>query len=124
MKAVLVVDDEDGIVGMLAAILEDAGYRVSTAANGRQALEQVARERPDLVLSDFMMPLVDGAQLGRALRAEPHWAGIAVVMMSAVPEEALRAQFDGYAAFLRKPFDIASLLQAVAGALGAGPPSP
>ena len=121
MKAVLVVDDEDGIVGVLAAILEDAGYRVRTASNGRQALDSVERERPDLVLSDFMMPLVDGAQLGRALRAEPRWAGIPVVMMSAVPEELLRAEFDGYAAFLRKPFDIAGLLEAVAGALAVDP---
>ena len=44
MKAVLVVDDEDGIVGVLAAILEDAGYRVLTAANGRQALELIEAE--------------------------------------------------------------------------------
>ena len=121
MKTVLVVDDEDGIVGVLAAILEDAGYRVRTASNGRQALDSVERERPDLVLSDFMMPLVDGAQLGCALRAEPRWANIPVVMMSAVPEELLRAEFDGYAAFLRKPFDIAGLLEAVAGALAADP---
>ena len=64
-----------------------------------------------------------GQDADRTLRlgAEPRWADIPVVMMSAVPEALLRAEFDGYAAFLRKPFDIAGLLEAVAGALAADP---
>lgn len=113
MRTLLVVDDEFGTVEVLVAALEDAGYRVLTAANGRRGLERLEENRPDLVISDFMMPLMDGAAMVAAMRANPSFRDIPVIMMSAAPESALRKHLDGYHAFLRKPFRIAALLQAV-----------
>ncbi|HXS21696.1 MAG TPA: response regulator [Steroidobacteraceae bacterium] len=113
MRTVLVVDDEFGTVEVLVAALEDAGYRVLTAANGRRALERLEENKPDLVISDFMMPLMDGAALVTAMRTNPSFRDIPVIMMSAAPEAALRKHLDGYEAFLRKPFRIPALLEIV-----------
>ncbi|HEV7139174.1 MAG TPA: response regulator [Steroidobacteraceae bacterium] len=114
MRTVLVVDDEFGTVEVLVAALEDAGYRTLTAANGRRALERLEENKPDLVLSDFMMPLMDGAALVAAMRAAPAFRDIPVIMMSAAPEAALRKHLDGYEAFLRKPFRVPALLAMIA----------
>lgn len=113
----LVVDDEFGTVEVLVAALEDAGYRVLTAANGRRALERLEENKPDLVVSDFMMPLMDGAALVRAIRSDPQFRHIPVIMMSAAPETALRKRLDGYEAFLRKPFRVPALLELIASLL-------
>lgn len=118
MKTILLVEDEFGIAGVLCLLLEDEGYRVLSAANGRQGLDRLAENRPDLVVSDFMMPLMDGATLGRAMREDPAYKDIPLIMMSAVPEEAVRAHFDGYTAFLRKPFAISDFFALVARILG------
>jgi CheY-like chemotaxis protein len=118
VRTVLVVDDEFGTVEVLVAALEDAGYRVLTAANGRRALERLEENKPDLVVSDFMMPLMDGAALVRAMRSNPTFRDIPVIMMSAAPEMALRKHLDdGYEAFLRKPFRIPALLELIASIL-------
>lgn len=117
MRTVLVVDDEFGTVEVLVAALEDAGYRVLTAANGRRALERLEENKPDLVVSDFMMPLMDGAALVEAIRSNPQFRDIPVIMMSAAPETALRKQVDGYEAFLRKPFRVPALLELIASLL-------
>ena len=114
MKTVLVVDDEFGIADVLVTALEDEGYRVFTAANGQRGLERLAENRPDLVISDFMMPLMDGAAMARAIRADPDSKDIPIIMISAVAEAMVRERFDGYDAFLRKPFQIAALLELVA----------
>ncbi|HYH40008.1 MAG TPA: response regulator [Azospirillum sp.] len=119
MKTILLVEDEFGIAGVLTLLLEDEGYRVMSAANGRQALNRLAEARPDLVVTDFMMPLLDGAALGEAMRANPAWKDIPIVMMSAVPEAAVRDRFDGYTAFLRKPFPIPAFFDLITGVLKA-----
>lgn len=114
MKTILLVEDEFGIAGVLTVLLEDEGYRVLSAANGRQALARLAEARPDLVVTDFMMPLLDGAALGEAMRADPAFQDIPIIMMSAVPEAAVRARFAGYTAFLRKPFPIPAFFDLIA----------
>jgi len=68
LKTILVVDDELANAEVLSLILEEEGYRVFCASNGRQGLERVAELRPQLVVLDFMMPVMDGAAMGRALR--------------------------------------------------------
>ena len=125
VRTVLVVDDEFGTVDVLVAALEDEGYRVLTAANGRRGLERLEEHKPDLVISDFMMPLMDGAAMVAAMRAEPAVRDIPVIMMSTAPEAALRKHLDGYAAFLRKPFSIPALLDTVRSVLARMPhPTP
>ena len=118
MPTVLVVDDEWAIAGWLDAIISDAGHRVLAASNGKQALEVLENESIDLVITDFMMPLVDGPTLINAMRTELRTADIPVIVMTALPETTVRQRLDGYAAFLRKPFREVELLEAVAKVLG------
>jgi CheY-like chemotaxis protein len=119
MTTVLVVDDEPLIAMALGAALEDAGYRVVTAANGRQGLERLAEApRPDVVLLDMMMPVMSGPEMLAAMAVDPALRGIAVVVLSSLPEEAVRARADGAAAILRKPCTAEQVLGAIEGVLG------
>ena len=119
MTTVLVVDDEALIAMALEAALEDAGYRVATAANGRQGLERLAEApRPDLVLLDMMMPVMNGPAMLAAMGADPALRGIPVVVLSSLPEEAVRARADGVAAILLKPCTVDEVLDAIARVLG------
>lgn len=119
MRTVLVVDDEFGVAEVLQAILTDEGFCVVTAANGRQALARIAERRPDLVLLDYMMPVLDGAGVLHALAADRSADSLPVVVMSALPEEAVAAVTRRYKAFLRKPFRIRSIMAAIEQALPA-----
>jgi DNA-binding response OmpR family regulator len=110
-RTVLIVDDEFGIVEVLAAALADHGYRTMQAYNGRQALDRMAEEHPDLVISDYMMPGGDGGEL-LAILAREH-AAVPVILMSAVEEASIRRTGISYSAFLRKPFRLAEMLDAV-----------
>ena len=107
MVTVLVVDDEFGIAELFDAILTDEGHRVLTAINGRHGLELLAQERPDLVFLDYMMPVMDGAAMLRAMAADPALPAVPVVMMSSMPEATVAERCSGYVTFLRKPFKIA-----------------
>ncbi len=118
-RTVLVVDDEFGVAEVLDAILTDEGYRVITATNGRQALARIAEQRPDLVLLDYMMPILDGVAVLRALAADPTARDLPIVVMSALPEEAISIETTRYTGFLRKPFRIRTVLAAIARALPA-----
>jgi CheY-like chemotaxis protein len=113
VQTILVVDDELGAIEVVATALEDEGYRVLSAANGRHGLEKLAQGQVDLAVIDFMMPLLDGAAMGRAMKEAPAWRNIPIIMMSAVGESLARERFDGYAAFLRKPFRISALIDTV-----------
>jgi CheY-like chemotaxis protein len=117
MALILVVDDEFGIAKLLQDVLVDEGHGVMLATNGRQALEKAAEERPDLVITDFMMPVMDGASLVRALAADPALRSIPVAIMSAMPEAAVAARCSGYALFVRKPFRIFDVIDLIMGLL-------
>src|SRR6266852_2990631 len=109
MKTILVVDDEYFLVETLSALLETEGYRVVSAANGKDGLAQLVKESPDLVLTDFMMPVTDGLELIRGLHALPDFRSLPVVMMSASREDVAlsghpKDRAPGISAFLGKPF--------------------
>jgi CheY-like chemotaxis protein len=119
MTTVLVVDDEPLIAMALEAALEDAGYGVATAANGRQGLERLAEEpRPDVVLLDMMMPVMNGPAMLGAMAADADLRGIPVIVLSSLPEAAVRARAEGAAAILRKPCTADEVLDAIARVLG------
>ena len=119
MTTVLVVDDEALIAMALEAALEDAGYRVATAANGRQGLERLAEApRPEIVLLDMMMPVMNGPAMLAAMAADPELRGIPVIVLSSLPEEAVRARAGGVAAILRKPYTAEQVIGAVERVLG------
>ncbi len=113
MPTILVVDDEVVLAEVIQRMLKRAGYHVLLAANGREALQRVAEARPDLVLSDVMMPVLNGIELCRALAADPTYQTIPVVLMTAGHANLLSN--DGHAvATLGKPFDYALLLATIA----------
>ena len=107
---VLVGDDEFGIAELIDAVLTDEGYRVLTAMNGRQGLAAMANERPDLVFLDYMMPVMDGAEVLFAMARDPSTDGVPVVLMSSMPEAMVAERCVGYAPCLRKPFKIAHVV--------------
>ena len=110
MATVLVVDDEFGIAELFDAMLTDEGHRVLTAINGRHGLEVLAKERAALVFLDYMMPVLDGAAMLRAMAADPALQATPVVMMSSLPEATVAERCSGYVAFLRKPFKLAQVI--------------
>jgi CheY-like chemotaxis protein len=110
MAAVLVVEDEFGIADLIEAVLEDEGHRVLIAVNGKQGLEILAQERPNLIFLDYMMPVIDGAGLLRSKAADPLLRDIPVVMMSSLPEATVAERCAGYTVFMRKPFKIIDLV--------------
>lgn len=107
MATILVVDDEAPVVDLLTDVLEDEGHTVISAYNGRSALEIVRQRLPDLVISDIMMPYVDGLQLCQILRAAHDTATLPIILMSAARPPNLATC--GANAFLGKPFDIARI---------------
>ena len=115
VSTILVVDDEPGVRGMVAAVLEDEGHTVRTAGSGTQALDALKREHFDLVVLDIMLPGMDGRDVYRRLGESPCLACIPVIMMSVaeVPHEVSGRLI----AFLAKPFDIDTLLAIVSKAL-------
>ena len=112
MPTILVVEDEEPIAELLRAVLEDEGYRVITAADGREALERLAEARPALVLSDVMMPHLDGRALARALQADPAHRVLPLVLLSALGAASVAGV--PHAAFVAKPFEVDGLLATVA----------
>jgi CheY-like chemotaxis protein len=105
---VLVVDDEPDIRFLLRVTLERAGYRVVEAAHGLAALEQMRRWRPQLVLTDWMMPRMSGNELIERLRADESTKAIPIVLVSST--RGAQAEAD---ALLAKPFDPIELVELV-----------
>jgi CheY-like chemotaxis protein len=115
---ILVIDDEYSIAEVLEAALVDAGHQVVTAINGGQGLERLRERQPDLVLLDFMMPIMDGPAVLRAMKQDLQLRGIPAVVMSSLPESVVAEAAKGaYAAFLRKPFKLAAAVELITAVL-------
>ena len=117
---ILLVEDELSSAEVLALLLADDGYHVTVAPDGRQALLRLEEAAPDLLITDFMMPGMNGAELVRALREMPRHARLPVLLISGAPESALRPYKVPYQAFLRKPFALEQFLSVVGELLGEG----
>lgn len=112
MSSVLVVDDEDVLLDMITALIEDLGYRAVTATNGVEALHILHSEAepPFLIISDIMMPKMSGTALAEEIRADPRLCNVPIVLMSA----AGRAPKNGIADhFMHKPFDLDLIEQVI-----------
>ena len=109
---VLVVDDEPDITALVAYHLAKAGYRVSTAANGRDALNAASEERPDVVVLDVMLPGVGGYDVLSELRRRPETRDVGVILLTARRDEPDRIQGLSLGAddYLTKPFSPAELV--------------
>ena len=112
---ILVVEDNELIRAEVATILSLEGFEVLEAENGREGLSRLADSTPDLVLSDLMMPEMDGFALLQAVRTSAAWRHIPFVVLSARGEQAAaqRALALGARRYLTKPVDVTDLLDAV-----------
>lgn len=118
-QRILVVDDEPDITGLVAYHLARAGYRVSTANNGQDALKAAREERPDVVVLDLMLPGVSGYEVLRELRRREDTADVGVILLTARREEADRIKGLSLGAddYLTKPFSPQELTLRVAAVL-------
>jgi len=111
-KRVLIVDDEERNIRLLALVLSDQGYHLDMASDGLEALEKIAEFRPDLVLLDIMMPGMDGFEVCRRLRGDHRSSQMPVIMVTALEDQESRVK--GLAAgandFLTKPVDRTELI--------------
>ena len=113
-QSILIVDDEFGLAEIVAEMLAERGYRVAIAINGALALEQMATSRPDLVLLDCMMPILDGPGVVRAMQADAALSRVPVVIMTATPHAVPPEAAELVAALLPKPFTPKALFDTVA----------
>lgn len=111
-KKILAVDDERHIVRLIQVNLERAGYLVVTAYDGREALQKIEAEKPDLVVLDVMMPYMDGLEALKRIRANPATRALPVIMLTAKAQD--QDVFQGYShgvdIYLTKPFNPIELL--------------
>ncbi|HEV8089652.1 MAG TPA: response regulator, partial [Actinomycetota bacterium] len=118
-EKLLVVDDDPFIARLLEIELAAAGYQVRVANDGQQAMDQVGQDAPDLVITDVMMPHVDGFELTRSLRQDPRTATISVIILTArgLSADKLEGFAIGADDYIVKPFDTPELLARVRGVL-------
>ena len=111
-KTILVVDDERHIVRLVQVNLERAGYEVTTAYDGVEALEAVQSELPDMIILDVMMPRMDGFETLKKLRADDKSKEIPVIMLTAKAQDAdiFKGWSSGVDSYLTKPFNPRELL--------------
>lgn len=114
-KKILAVDDEKHIVRLVQANLDRAGYQVVTAFDGKEALQKVAEENPDLIVLDVMMPYMDGFEVLQNLRRNPSTRDIPVIMLTAKAQDAdvFKGWQSGVDCYLTKPFNPMELLSFV-----------
>jgi len=122
------VEDIPNILDLIDTTLKfKGGYRVVTAHNGEEALEAIQRERPEIVITDILMPKMDGFSLVHRLRLDPETRNIPVVFLSATyvaPEDKTFAALIGATRFLEKPIDIEQFMGTIAELLTQEAPSP
>lgn len=123
---ILVVEDIPNVLDLLTLTLRFKGYPVITATNGQEALTIIAREKPALVITDILMPKMDGFALVQKLRTTPQTRGVPVIFLSATyvtPEDKSFALSLGAVRFLEKPVDTEEFLLTIAEVLTGGAPT-
>lgn len=114
-RSVLVVDDETNIVMSLEFLMRQAGFEVRVARDGEQALEEVAKQAPDLILLDVMMPKRDGYDVCQTVRANPEWKNVRIIMLTAKGRDIEREKGLALGAddYITKPFSTREVVERV-----------
>jgi DNA-binding response OmpR family regulator len=122
-KKVLIADDEENIVTALEFLLQRRGYETRVAKNGDEALSEIERFAPDLVLLDVMMPRRSGYEVCQRVRGRPEWRHIKIIMLSAKGREVEVSKGVSLGAdlYITKPFSNTELVAKIDGLLAAGP---
>jgi len=115
MPTVMIVDDDPRLRAALQFKLEQAGYRICVAGNGRDCLDQIVQQRPDLILLDLMMPDISGLEVLEWLRSDPSLSSIPVLVVTAWGHTEMRSKCLslGAAGFIAKPFSLRDLARKV-----------
>lgn len=118
---ILVVDDEKDLVSTVEYRLKFSECQVVTASNGQEGLDMAAAEKPDLILLDTSMPVMNGHEMLKKLRANPELKHIPVIMLTAIssPQDIAAASSYGITDYVTKPFDFTELMEKVSNALKA-----
>ena len=118
-KRVLIVDDEPEMLSLIKYALEKDGFESATCEDGRQALETIAKVKPDVLILDVMLPGVDGYSLQVKISEDPQLKTIPVIVLTALePAKSLFEKFPQVTAFMTKPLKIDELLRSVRKAAG------
>jgi DNA-binding response OmpR family regulator len=119
-QRILIVDDEPSIVVPLEFLMKREGYEVTVAGDGQAALDALAAGVPDLVILDVMLPKLSGFDVCRRIRAEPRWAGLKVLMLTAKgrDQEVEKGLGLGADAYVTKPFSTRDLVARIRALLG------
>lgn len=114
-KKILVVDDEQNILQMVNQTLTRSGYKVTTSADGKDALEKVQANKPDLIILDIMMPYLDGFEVLQALRRKPETRNTPVIFLTAKNNDMdiFKGWQAGVNCYLIKPFNPSELIKYV-----------
>jgi DNA-binding response OmpR family regulator len=119
MKKILIIEDDSDFQDIYTLYFQGADYEVLRAFNGKQGLEVLEKETPDLIILDLIMPVMDGDDFYERLRANEKWQNIPVIIASVNDKMPPKmAELGGVAGSLRKPFDIDELLRKVQTCLG------
>lgn len=112
-KKILLADDEEDIKIVLKMFLESKGYEVVTAFDGLDAIDVTRQEKPDVILLDVMMPIIDGFEVCKKLKADPETAGVPIIFLSASShaESVQRGLDAGAVEYMVKPFEPEQLEQ-------------
>jgi CheY-like chemotaxis protein len=113
MTTVLVVDDEFLIAEILSFALEDAGFQVRTASNGQKALDILLREQPALVVTDFMMPVMNGLELAQAIHDHPMLGETPIILTTGAQAHIAQQNQHLFDAIFEKPFDVFKVIDTV-----------
>lgn len=117
MALIVVADDEILLTQMLTAVLEDAGHEVLAAAHGREALDLVKQNEPQLLITDFMMPIMTGLELAESLRQERQFAELPILLVTGAQGAVARRHPELFTQVLDKPYNVQRLLDIVSGIL-------
>lgn len=117
MSTVLILDDEYLVADILSFALEDEGILTVTTGRGQKALEILDRERPDLIITDFMMPGMTGVEFAEAVRAREAHRDTPIILMSGAHAYLGASRSDLFIEVLEKPFEIAVFISKVKAAL-------
>lgn len=117
-KKILVIDDDPNLVSFLTMLLQDNGYDCITASDGKEGMEQVTKNKPDLILLDITMPETTGVRFYRNIKDQPDYSSIPVVMVTGVMKEferfiSTRRQVPPPDAYFSKPVDKDALIKKV-----------
>jgi Response regulators consisting of a CheY-like receiver domain and a winged-helix DNA-binding domain len=119
-RRIMVVEDDHLILRQIAFNLESHGYSVDTAVNGVEAIKRMMNSRPDLLITDIMMPEMDGYELVSSVRADPELKDVPIIMLTArtQDDDMMQGYQSGTDLYLTKPFNPSELITFVDRILG------